>query len=133
MPQADDVPHQVRKLMEGLLTKAPTGRYNMSDLSSDPWLTNDGREELHLTKFEKVDVNDSDLSNAFRNLGLGSIVRLKTHMNKRVANARRVIKVKQQAAVEARTSAANSTPKSILPRSPKTPTHPISCHYLIAV
>jgi [calcium/calmodulin-dependent protein kinase] kinase len=115
----DDVPHQVRKLMEGLLTKAPTGRYNMSDLSSDPWLTNDGREELHLTKFEKVDVNDSDLSNAFRNLGLGSIVRLKTHMNKRVANARRVIKVKQQAAVEARTSAANSTPKSILPRSPK--------------
>ena len=57
----DKVPKEIAKVIKGLLNKVPTQRYTMQDLSSDAWLTNNGREELHLTKFEKVNVNDKDL------------------------------------------------------------------------
>ena len=111
------VPEHVRTLIKGLLNKVPEERFTLEDISTNPWLTNNGREELRLTEFEKVDINELDVNNAFRNLGLGSIVRLKTHMNKRVADARRrIVEKKQHAKKE---QLGRGKPPSPLFRSPK--------------
>ena len=81
----------IESILFNLLEKTPRKRMTMKNLAVNVWLTDGGRQ-IPLITYEKVDVTDHEIMNAFQQLSLASVVRIKTQMDKMLTRARGTIK-----------------------------------------